>query len=106
MTTRFQITPLEIKTRQLMSDAISALKTEEVYSAKETTRLIIAKVFIADYASSLPAHRIVEIGAALYGLVINDLLRERIQDELTAMVRGKFLRSRRLHGQTLYEVNY
>jgi hypothetical protein len=104
---RFAISQYEIDTRRLMSEAVEASQNWD----QESIRLLIAKAFIAMAHASLPAEDIIKIGQALCGyqpISENyDCQRaELIRGELTAMVRGKWLRSRRHEGRRLYEVNY
>lgn len=63
--------------------------------------LLIAKVFRAMWSAALPAEQIEQIAVAMCGL------REaNLKPALSKLVRAKVLRSRRVAGRILYEVNY
>lgn len=67
-----------------------------------TTFYYVRKVFLAFYEASLPADRVAEMATALS--TYPEL--PRVQEMLTTLARMKVLRSRRVRGQTFYEVNY
>jgi hypothetical protein len=95
----FEVTATQHLTRQLLSSYMEKLDNAD--NAAYCGGLMVAKVFIALHANSIPAYRVNTLAAALYNCPTPDL-----QKTLTAMVKAKVLRSRVKSGERLYEVNY
>lgn len=70
---------------------------------------MLRSAILACWSDAMPAHRWAEIGVALHGIyagATDERGKAAFQKELTRMVRAKVLRTRRVRGQTLYEVNF
>jgi hypothetical protein len=104
--TRFEITKNEIRTRELMSAAVDEIETKKEDFYRFQCRMMIAQVFIHEYAFSLQADRIIELAIVLFKFSPSEHFETHMRSELTSMVRGKYLRSRRTTEGNLYEVNY
>lgn len=95
MTATFQLTGYEADVRHLMAQARKEIDSSAV--------MAIAKVFECMWHASLPFERVLVLANGLSGLEYEEA---NFKKQLSAMVRGGFLRSRVSQGKRLWEVNY